>query len=235
MSRLPPLTPLLKKLLIALLTLWVAVALAKNFAHIPLDGLLVLDTSTPSIAWAWQLFTHSFSYPPAQLIGLLIGGLFLWWMGAPFEAQFGPKRFMQLWGAAVVSSAIPAMIVGPFLPVDWTYPLFGVNPILLAIIAAQGWAWRHRGQISLFGVVAMKPIQMIWLVLGLSLLFFLMSRNLVGLIADLGAVGAGIGFAEWTTRPPKRRKRKRRDSGRRKAHGLKVIEGGEDDRPRWLN
>ena len=53
------------------------------------------------------------------------------------------------------------------------------------------------------------------------------------LVADLGAVGGGVGFIEWLRRPPKRRIRKVA-RGKRKS-SFDVVEGGRSDEPRWLD
>lgn len=85
---------------------------------------------------------------------------------------------------------------------------------------------------SLFGVVDMKPVHIIYLVLALSTLLFITSGDAVSFVADLGAIGGGMGFIEWLRRPPGRRRRRKR---KKKKGSLDVIAGGRPDEPRWLN
>jgi hypothetical protein len=82
----------------------------------------------------------------------------------------------------------------------------------------------------------MTAKQFLLLLLGMSVLMFLASKNHTQLIADLGAMGGGIGFVRWMKRP--RTPRPARKPGAR-GRGLKVIRGGgaseDEDRPKWLN
>jgi hypothetical protein len=78
----------------------------------------------------------------------------------------------------------------------------------------------------------MSARQFLWLLLGISVLMFLASKNQTQFIADLGAIGGGIGFVQWMKRP----RRAPGSKSKPKARGFKVIQGGnDDDRPKWLN
>ena len=219
----------MKKLLIALFGAWILEILLQNWAGVPVVQLLALDTANPGIHTLWQVFTHVFAFPtgPQSAISML---LTLWWMLAPFEQRFGQKRTIQLCVVATLASAIPALLIGSLVPN--AAPLFGAGAIILGTIAAFSWSYRGQGRMSFFGVIDMKPVHIIYLVLGYSVLMFLISRNAVALVADLGAIGGGVGFIEWLRRPPKRRKRPRR---KKRKSSFDVVEGGRSESPRWLN
>ncbi len=230
--RFPPLTPFVKKLLIALFGTWIAQILLQNWLGIPVLEVLALNTAALGLHTLWQLATHVFAAPtgPQYVLSMLITLLFLWWMLAPFEQRFGQKRTIQLCIVAALASAILGIGVGLFLPTS--HPLFGAQALLLASIAAFAWSYRGQGRMSLFGIVDMKPIHIIYLVLAYSLLMFITSGDAVSFAADLGAVGGGMGFIEWLRRPPSRRRRRK---PKKKKGSFDVIAGGRTDEPRWLN
>lgn len=234
MFRFPPLTPFVKKLLIALFGAWILEILLQNWAGVPIVQLLALDTADPGLPTLWQLATHVFAFPtgPQSAIAMLLTLVFLWWMLAPFEQRFGQKRTIQLCVVAALASAMPALLVGALVPNS--PPLYGAGAIIMGTIAAFAWSYRGQGRMSFFGVIDMKPVHIIYVVLGYSVLMFLISRNAVSLVADLGAIGGGMGFIEWLRRPPRRRRRrpKRR---KRKSSSFDVVQGGRTEEPRWLN
>ncbi len=232
MFRFPPLTPFVKKLLIALFATWIAQILLQNWGGVPMFQVLALDTGHPGVQTLWQLGTHVFAFPtgPQAVFSMLIMLLFLWLMLAPFEQRFGQKRTIQLCVAAVLSSSVLALLVGALVPQPSA--LYGAQAILLASISAFAWSYRGQGRMSFFGVVEMKPVHIIYLVLALSALMFITSGDAVALAADLGAIGGGIAFIEWLRRPPSR---KRRLSRKKPKRDFDVVKGGRSDEPRWLN
>jgi membrane associated rhomboid family serine protease len=230
--RFPPLTPFVKKLLIALFGAWIVQIILQNWAGVPIFQLLALDTGSPGVATLWQLGTHVFAFPtgPQSVFSMLIMLVFLWWMLAPFEQRFGQKRTIQLCIVAALSAAALALIVGLLVPNPSA--LYGAQAMLLGSIAAFAWSYRGQGRMSFFGVVEMKPVHIIYLVLALSALMFITSGDAVALAADIGAIGGGMGFIEWLRRPPGRRRPRKR---RKKKSDFDVVRGGRTDEPRWLN
>ncbi len=231
MFRFPPLTPLVKKLLIALFATYLGQILVQNWLGQEVFSFIALNTAAVGVSTVWQLFTYVFAAPTTTnyVFSMLISLVFLWWMLAPFEQRFGPRRALQLCVVATLGAALPAIAIG--LAFGSADALYGTTPLLLGTIAAFSWSYRGQGRMSFFGVIDMKPEHIIWLVLGMSLLIFLTSGDLVHLVADLGAVGAGIGFIEWLRRPPSTERR----GPRKRSGGFRVISGDRDDGPQWLN
>ncbi len=233
MFRFPPLTPFVKKLLIALFGAWIIQILMQNWGGVPIFEVLSLDTRSLGLHTLWQVATHVFAFPtgPQAVFSMLITLLFLWLMLAPFELRFGEKRTIQLCVVAAIASAILALFIG--LIVASPARLYGAQAILLGSIAAFAWSYRGQGRMSFFGVIDMKPVHIIYLVLALSFLMFLTSGDSVSLAADIGAIGGGMGFIEWLRRPPGRRRPRRKK--RKKKGPFGVVEGGRTSEPRWLN
>lgn len=233
----PPLTPFVKKLLIGLFAFFVTELIVQNWVGLPVFEILSLDASHPGLATVWQLGTYVLVPPPGpqSVVMVLIGLVFLWWILAPFEARFGPKRTAQLALVTVVGGSLPALAAGVAFPQGAR--LAGYGPLLIGSIAAVVWDARARtDQLLLFGVVPMRPVYLVYLVVGFSVLMFLASGNVVELVGDLGGVGAGIGFVHWLQMPPKARRGPNGGRGR-KPNPFHVVPGGRDDdeRPRYLN
>ena len=234
MFRLPPLTPFVKKLLIGLLGAFVAQLVLEVWLGVPVSTLLALSTETVGVPTLWQLFTYVLVWPPSpsSVAWLLISLLFFWWMMAPFEQRHGAARTAQLCLVSTLSASVPALLAGLLWP---SYPLFGSNVILIGVIGAFAASMPRDATISLFGLFPMRPVHLILLVIGWSLLGFLASKNLSGFVADLGALGGGMAFMRFLMRPrrPKAPRPPKKNGRSRRSHGFRVIEGGgessEDD------
>lgn len=218
----------MKKLIVGLFVAYVLQLVLQNWLAIPVGSLLAM---TPGSVALWQLFTYVLVDAGHPLM-FLIGLVFIWWALSPFEIGYGPRRTLQLCCVSVVAASVPAYLVG--LAIPGSPQLFGSQPLWFGGIAAITWLHRDQ-QMSLFGMMAMTAKQFLLLLLGMSVLMFLATKNHTQLVADLGAIGGGIGFVRWMKRP--RGARPARKASPR-ARGFKVIRGGgaeDEDRPKWLN
>jgi hypothetical protein len=224
---LPRLSAVVKKLIIVLFSAYVIELLADGWLGLPIGGWLAMQPAGPAL---WQLVTYVLVDRGNPLM-FLLGLLFIWWALSPFEIGYGSKRTLQLCGVSVIAASVPAYLAGFVFP--GSPPLYGSSALWFGGIAATTWLYGQQ-PMSLFGAVTMTARQFLWLLLGMSVLMFLASKNHTQLIADLGAMAGGIGFVRWI-------KRSRSPSIKRKpgpkARAFKVIQGGgsDDDRPKWLN
>lgn len=172
----------------------------------------------------WQLFTSAFIH--VQFGALLSSVIAIWLFGTPVEEQLGRARlFAVLFGATVTGSIASALCA------FWLAPhtvLTGAGPAQMASIAAFGVAFGKQ-RLNLFGLVEMRGSTCAWLFLGLSVIFYLIGADVIGLAG--GVVGAGVGalIAEGTRLGGVRRwpERFRRWRVRRR---YRVIQGGRDSR-----
>jgi membrane associated rhomboid family serine protease len=230
--RLPPLTPYVRVMLIALLTLFVLAAVLENFLAVPMVAWLALETHQVTPLTALQLLTHVWVVrpDPQAVLWLAISCYFLWLIMAPFEARYGRRRAIELTIVAAVSSGICALLVGLVAP-GLSAPLAGPQTITLCAICAYAFILPAHAEVSFFGW-ALAARQLLWVILGFSLIGFLTSRNASALAADLGAIGGGMAFVRyWMQRPPPRR------SVKKGAAKLRVVGRDDDDSgpKRWLN
>ncbi len=227
----PRLTPLTKNLLIGLSAAFVLQAILEIWIGQQIFRALALQVTPPTVGALWQIVTYVVVVPigPSALLPFMINVLFLWFILAPFESRFGPKRTLQLCALSQLGYGLAGMVGGFLLG---GAPLFGAGAWLLGAIAAFAASLPKDGVLSFFGLFQMRPPQLIMLMVGLSLLSFLLSQNFAGLFADLGAIGAGMLFIRILRRPtqPPKKKKKRKNGGR----SFEVIQGG-DNRPKYLN
>jgi membrane associated rhomboid family serine protease len=225
---LPRISAVVRNLIVTLCVAYVAQLLLENWLGVSVTGLFALR---PGGFAPWQLVTYVFvnHAPP---IWFALGLLFLYWSLSRFEADFGPKRTLQLCIASALAASAPVWLLGFVIPGS---PLLaGSSPLWYGGMAATAYLYRDQ-PVSLFGALTMTARQLLYLLVGLSVLSFLFDKNHSQLVADLGAMAGGIFYVRWLQRPRKRRPAPSKPPPRRPS-GLRVIEGGQgDDRPKYLN
>jgi hypothetical protein len=231
----PPLTPFVKKAIIVLLSAYVAELVLMNFMQVPIFALLALDTSHLGVPTLWQLFTFVLVDDPSGVGSMLVGLVFIWLILSPFEASFGTRRTEQLCAFAVLTASLPALLVGLLISSfvsGVATVLFGSFPLAYAGIAAMAVVLKGR-RLSIFGLWSMTSGQLLMVMAGLSLLFFLATKNVAMFSGSLGALAGGSWFALWMTGQVRRT-----GSKRSSASWFKLIRGGGSDSnrpPRWIN
>lgn len=206
-----------------------------NFVGIPIFDLLALNASNLGFATLWQIFTYVLVDHPSAVLSLLFGLLFIWLILSPFEIVYGSKRTMQLCAVGVLSGSISAVVVQTVISGVSLGPsgLYGSHTIAYAGMAAMATTMRGR-KMSLFGLFSMTSNQLLLLLVGLSVLMFLASKNLAMLTGSLGAIAGGVWFIRWISRP----RSSRRTRSQSKSSPFKVIKGGQSSNskpPTWLN
>lgn len=178
---------------------------------------LALQVGTPTVGWAWQVFTHPFI--DAGVLGTLVSGFFFYWIVGSVELAFGRKKVMRLIAACVAVSAAVAIAVGFLQPTLY----FGSGGVVFGCIAAQLWALRHHRELQLFGTLKMRPLHMILIFLGIDFLFFLEHRDMVRFAAEIACGITGMLFVHY--------------SGRRRAKKphLSVVKPKSNEDKHWLN
>lgn len=191
---------------------------------------------TITVGTVWQVFTHAFVYPldTQGALGLLIHVLLMWWMFVPFEERFGSRWAKELVLVSALAGGVCAAITALVLP-SGTY--FGAGAIVLGTIVAYAYTLPSDARLSFFGFGEIQPMHMIYLMVGIFVIFDLVANQWMNVAADLGAAGGAMQFIKF-----KRGggsfggggKKKSKPKRKRPSH-MKVIKGGGDDGPRWLN
>lgn len=218
----PRITPTAKQIVIGLVAAFVLQVVLENWLDLNVSSWLAMS---PGALAPWQLVTYVLVNPTGNPLMFLVSMMFTVWAVSSFEVVFGARRTYQLCVVALLAASIPAWLLGFVLP--GAPPLYGANPLWYCAIATVCWLDRNRPT-SLFGMLPMTAQQFMLLMLGISVLLFLTTKNETQFVGDLGSLAGGIAFANWLRRPRKTKKPPERKRAR--ASGFKIIPGGQDDR-----
>lgn len=236
----PPLTPVVKQLIITLFSAFVLELLLENFAHIPVIATLSFDPTNLGPLSLLQLFSYVLIQNPREVMALLLDLLFLWLIVSPFESAFGRRHTLELMAAGTLAGSLTVLLVAQVAPIPG-WMLLGSHTMAYAGMTAMAQVMGAGRKILLFGVVPMSSRQLLLVLVGFSFLSFLASRDHLMLASSLGAMLAGIGYIKYMSRAPRPSTRSKRPATR-----FRVVRGGSDprsdsrgrddsDRPKWLN
>jgi membrane associated rhomboid family serine protease len=226
--RLPPLTPFVRSVLIALAALFVTGAIVQNMLRLPFLSFFALDPNALSVWTPLQVFAHVWVLPPRSefVVSLLVSMFFLWLILAPFEERFGTRRTGQLVVVSALSAALPALLLGQLFPAEI---VAGPQTITQCALCAYAASLPANAVLNFWGLM-LKPAHLLLVVIGISVVFFLTTQDVVKLGADLGSIGGGYAYVKWWVMrgpPPRSRKQGK----------LRVIRGNDEGSgpKRWLN
>jgi len=179
----------------------------------------------------WRLFTYPFIMPSP--FNLLLSLFIFWLFGRSFESQWGTQYFVRFVGLAAVGAAVLAVPINLLLnPILETILQFrdqtvasGPNPVIdaflvhLAIVAP-------RSNILLGFVFPVQTKQVVYFVLGIELLFGLMT-GMATISVTLGGIAMGYLLTTGKWRPSTWNLPKP-NANKRKASHLRVV---RDDEP----
>jgi membrane associated rhomboid family serine protease len=226
----PPLTPLVKQLLILLFAAFVLEVMLPASVRAGMVALLTLDPDHLSPLTLPQLVTYVL-VEERNLNGMLFGMVFTWLIVSPFEATFGKRATIELVLAGILGGSLAVLIVSQIASMA-PYRFFGSFPIAYAGMTAMAQVMRG-GRMMFFGILPMTSKQLLLVIVVLAVVQYGISRDHLVLAATLGSMLAGAGYVRYMARPPRPSKPKRPGAGR-----FRVLRGGadgDDDRPKWLN
>lgn len=242
-SQFPPITPTVRTLIVVLVVFFLGQTATEGLLGIPLtDWAALMPGVHVELAWQWATYwLVAIIVEPRDVVWHLFTLFALYWVLSSFEAENGRGRLLGLIAAGIVGAAIPLMIGGALLP-----GLFGATAGPSAIVLAWMGAlpvMRPGAKIGLF--IASIPPFSAWTMIGGTLVIAALqsawTHNAAILVEVAGAVGAGILWARYVTKPRKAGKASAPPPKKRVGRpNLTVIEGGgksddDDHKPRWLN
>ena len=127
----------------------------------------------------WQVVSYAFLH--GSIGHLFFNMLGLWMFGAELERVWGPNRFIQFYGASVLSAALAQLLVNTLL--GSLAPTVGASGGLFGLLLAFGMMFPNRTIMPLFPPIPMKAKVFVALYGGLELI--------------LGVTGTASGVAHF--------------------------------------
>lgn len=151
----------------------------------------------------WQLLTYSFLH--ANFMHLLVNMYALFMFGGPLEMLWGPRRFLNLYFASVITAAIAQLAYSGLAGGD-PYPTLGASGGVFGLLLSYAVVFPHRTIVLLIPPIPM-PAWLFVTLYGLLELYLGISGTQAGVahFAHLGGmVGAWLLIQYWRGRPPLR-------------------------------
>ena len=229
-------TPIVKKLMIGLFSIWLFFSFLINFLGQEwargLYEALSLDPSEAIFGFHfWQLLTYSALHDftnPSHIIFNLLG---LFFLGPPLEQRWGARGFLQFVVFSALIAGIFSAVVGMAAPGLFGARVVGVSGAIMAILAAFSFVMPNA-QILLFFVIPVQARWIVWIAVGMDAIFFLSGPQSSDLAihTHLGGVLAAWLLITGNWRPSLLKDRLRLFTlKRRRRPSLKIVKGGRDD------
>lgn len=148
----------------------------------------------------WQVVSYAFLH--GSFIHLFFNMLGLWMFGSDLERLWGPKRFLQLYIASVLTAALAQLLVAALTGA--IYPTIGASGGLFGLLLAFGMMFPNRMIMPLFPPIPMKA-KVFVAVFGALELMFGVTGTMPGVahFAHLGGMlGAFLLIRYWQGRAP---------------------------------
>lgn len=203
----PRLTPWVRRLMIALTAVFLALFLADDVLRLGVSERLVLVPGA-LLSQPWSLLTFPFVH--RHPIGLLFTLLTLFFFGGTMEDRWGGRDFLRFCAVSAAGGAVTALALSPWMPL---VPLVGFTGVMYGLVLALAMFWPDM-EISIFGII---PVKAKWLALVSAAIGFIMSVQSGGFgLAHLGAFGSAFLYLrspwaprEWGDIPAARKAPKR--------------------------
>lgn len=172
--------------LIALLAIWVVMAILYQFTAFgpELYRELVLRPGAVAEGHVWSLVTYWLVDDLTSPFTLLLTGILFYFFGPELERRWGPKRLVLFYFLTALGGGLLTMLT-------WALGLssagaLGAQSVGLALMVAWALTFPYR-EILLFFVLPLKGIHMIWFAVGFGVLRAI-SIAPSGVAADFGAM-----------------------------------------------
>jgi len=199
-------TPVVLRVMIALGALWLLFAIATNIAQSGfVDGVygeLELHPSevVPGLH-LWQIATYAWLHDLNGLSHILLNCLGLYFLGPMLERRWGGGNFLRFYVVTGIIAGAFSVLVGVLFGGRWDVPIVGASGALLGLVAAYSVIFPNA-QFLLFFVVPVRARYLIWIALGLDILFFIANpRGNVAIQTHFGGALAGWLLVTGNWRP----------------------------------
>src|SRR6516164_10968094 len=127
-----------------------------RFALWPVGHFVVAQFDTPVGFKVWQLVTCGFLH--ANFLHLAINMYALWMFGSDVERAVGPRHYLILYFASLVSSSATQLLVVSMMTSTGVYPTVGASGAIFGILLAFGMLFPRRTIVLLIPPIPMPAI-----------------------------------------------------------------------------
>lgn len=225
----PQMTPVVRKLIIACVSIWVVQFLLARMANIHLAQLFGVSAEDVIRGRIWQPVTYIFMHSTGSIFHVALNMLFLWMFGTELERVWRQRAFLRYFLVCGIGGGLAATILGLFS--DERTVTIGASGAVFGLLIAYGIVFAERT--ILFMLIFPMKAKTMALIMFVILFFntFGQSSDNISHIAHLGGAIAGFLYLKraWRIgsfyRDLKWRYQRKR---------FKVMQSeGDDDR--WVN
>jgi membrane associated rhomboid family serine protease len=174
--------------------------LLATFALWPVGHFDVAQFDSPVGFKLWQLITCGFLH--ANFLHLAINMYALWMFGSDVERAVGPRHYLILYFASLLSSSATQLLVVSMMTSAGVYPTVGASGAIFGILLAFGLLFPRRTIVLLIPPIPMPAIVFVFLYALLELFSGVFGTDQgVAHFAHLGGmIGAYLTLRHWRRR-----------------------------------
>jgi membrane associated rhomboid family serine protease len=174
--------------------------LLANFALWPVGHFFVAQFDRPVGFKLWQLITCGFLH--ANFLHLAINMYALWMFGSDVERTLGPRHYLTLYFASLLSSSVTQLLVVSMMTSTGVYPTIGASGAIFGVLLAFGILFPRRTIVLLIPPIPMPAIVFVILYALLELFSGVFGTDQgVAHFAHLGGmIGAYLTLRHWRSR-----------------------------------
>src|SRR5262245_49059127 len=174
--------------------------LLAQFALWPVGHFFVPQFDNPVGFKIWQLITCGFLH--ANFLHLAINMYALWMFGSDVERAIGPRHYLILYFASLLSSSATQLAVVSIMTSAAVYPTVGASGAIFGILLAFGMLFPRRTIVLLIPPIPMPAIVFVILYALLELFSGVFGTDQgVAHFAHLGGmIGAYLALRHWRSR-----------------------------------
>lgn len=210
MSQVPPVTPMVKRILIINLSLWFVGAVILEHYVFSSPYLTIYLGLIPDLIlknfYVWQPFTYMFYHSP-DLWSMMFSSISLWWFGGELERHWGSRFFLIYYLASGVGAAflyVLFLLVYSILSGSGNLlqnPVLGSSGAIFGLLVAYGLVFGERIVYFMF-VIPVKAKWFVALIGGVVLVLTLNTGVQNGGAANIahiaGAIAGFLFLLIWT-------------------------------------
>jgi len=200
----PPISPVVKWLLIINVAVFVLTAVSESLAIFALDWLSVYPLTVGMSLQLWRVITYQFVHDMGSFGHIFVNMLVLYFFGVMLERSWGGKKFL---GIYLMCGAMGGVLYPVLAHIGWLTvgPLIGASGAVLGVIAACA-VLAPNMRVYVFGIFPMRLVTLALVVAGIAVFTLVLPDkfgNAGGEAAHLAGMAAGAAYVfsqSWRSR-----------------------------------